>query len=907
MANTHSLTRIRSAGLAIAAGLLATGAGYRTGFAADVIWTPGTFPANGGGTWSVAGNWLSGSPPGVGDVADFGQLDITADSIITLDAPQSVSGLVFGDAGGAGTANNWTVSGANTLTLTGSAPSITVVNDTATITANLGGSAGITKLGSGTLLLNLGGVEAFTGGLTIASGVVDVKDQVATLQSSNALAFSGSGTFSLDNNSNTAHSQSLGTLSFAAGEGVIEIGNTTASQTGANTLSFASLAPIAAGAVGDFTLGIGSGLSFATDKISFVTPPLVTNQFLSPALFAGGNSYAVYDASGYIRPLTYGTDANSLAISLTANKATLAAAAGVSVTGKDIDLTGTKSITAQTSETLNSLLIGGTNSVTLASGATLTITSGGLLKAGGNAATISGGSGLTSGASELVIRTDASGDKLTISSVLNISGGLVKAGAGTLVLSNTSNAISGGTTIDAGVLSVASLASLGTLGGSHLLTFGGGTLQYGAGLTADISPFLNAFPSGTLAGIDTNGNNLTFASPLIGPGGLNKIGSATLTLTATNTYSGGTTITGGVVSFASPSAVPVTGKVVIGAGGARAVSGAYSTIAGWLGGGQVATYSSGALPGASITYTGSITPGAAGYFVGGGGGTIAFPSSAFSGANSLTVGNGGGGTVILGAANSFSGNLTVSTGTLLAQAAGALGAGGGALTLGAGATLDLGGNNLYVSSLSASTGTLITDSSSAPGTTSITANVASGTSTFTGGIKNGANGRVLSLVKAGAGTLVLNGPNANTFTGGLTIAGGLVDDRTNNANVLPASGERVAFAGNGTFSASNNSATAVSPVLGPVTLLAGDAAIQSNDYANNTTSSQTFTIPSLPARSAGATLNFTLAGTGVTGGTSTGKYQVVLTASPATGQALDGGIYYGGGNFAAYDPANYSN
>jgi fibronectin-binding autotransporter adhesin len=922
-----SSPRLRRAAVATA-GLWIITSSLPSASAADVVWSPAGFAGSGNGTWSAAGNWQNNVLPGTTDVADFGQLDIAADSTVTLDAPQSVNGLVFGDAGGAGTASNWSITGGNVLTLAGPAPSINVVNDTATISSKLGGTAGLTKLGAGTLLLNFSGAEAFTGGLTIAAGVVDVKDQIAALQSGNTLTFAGSGTFALDNNSNAAHSQLLGTLSFSAGEGVIQVGNSTAAQTGTNSLAFASLAPVAAGAVGNFTLGVGTGLSFATDRITFVTPPTVTNGFLSPALFAGGSGYAVYDSTGYVRPLNYGIDANSLAISLTANKATLAAAAGVSVTGKDVGLTGTKAITAQPSETLNSLVVGGTNSITLASGATLTITSGGLLKAGGNAATISGGTALTSGGNELVIRTDASGDKLSISTAVSTSGGLVKAGAGTLVLSNLSNTIGGGIAIDAGTLNITSLSSLGNLGGSKLITFGGGTLQYGTGLTADVSPFLNAFPAGTLAGIDTNGNSVTFTSALAGTGGLSKLGSGTLTLNATNTYAGGTTIAGGTLVFPTVSAVPAAGRIVIGSGGALSVSGAYSTLAGWLGSGQIASSSNGALAlvssssenfdgttynglsvgamtGSSITYTGSITPGAGGYFVGGGGGTITIPNPTFSGVNNFTAGNGGGGTVILAAANSFTGNLTVSAGTLQAGAAGALGPGGGGLTLGAGAALDLGGNNLNVSSFNASAGAVITDSSSVAGVSIVTANVASGTSTFTGGIKNGAGGRVLALAKSGGGTIVLNGPNANTFTGGLTIAGGLVDDRTNNANVLPASGEPLVFAGNGTFSASNNSANAVSPVLGAVTLLAGDATIQSNDFANNTTSSQTLAVPSLPARSAGATLNFTLAGTGVTGGTPSGKYQVVLTTAPATGQSLDGGIYYDGGSFAAYDASGY--
>ncbi|MGI9177835.1 MAG: autotransporter-associated beta strand repeat-containing protein, partial [Pirellulales bacterium] len=65
------------------------------------------------------------------------------------------------------------------------------------------------------------------------------------------------------------------------------------------------------------------------------------------------------------------------------------------------------------------------------------------------------------------------------------------------------------------------------------------------------------------ATIDTNGKTITVAQPLLADagspgGGLIKTGSGTLTLTGTNTYSGGTTIKGGALSVAGDSRLGAT-------------------------------------------------------------------------------------------------------------------------------------------------------------------------------------------------------------------------------------------------------------------------------------------------------------------------------------------------------------
>jgi autotransporter-associated beta strand protein len=195
-------------------------------------------------------------------------------------------------------------------------------------------------------------------------------------------------------------------------------------------------------------------------------------------------------------------------------------------------------------------------------------------------------------------------------------------------------------------------------------------------------------------------------------------------------------------------------------------------------------------------------------------------------------------------------------GTLRLGHAQALGSSTGPVTINAG-TLDLRGFDQRLTDLSGGGGS-ITDNLAGAGTTTVAANILSGSTTYGGSINNGTGGRILKLVKSGPGALILTKANGHNYGGGTVLEDGRLEIRTNNAQVLPA-GSNVTVTGNSTFAAVNNGALTVTDAgltLGSLTLAAGDATIESNQLNASTTNRLTFA--GAPIRAAGATGNFSL-------------------------------------------------
>jgi autotransporter-associated beta strand protein len=339
---------------------------------------------------------------------------------------------------------------------------------------------------------------------------------------------------------------------------------------------------------------------------------------------------------------------------------------------------------------INSTTALGTGTLTLSGGATNDNTSAGAITlANNNALTLSGGSLTFLGTHDLNIGTGTvtiSGATRTVTvnaGTLTFGGGvtdaggarqLTKAGPGALVLNAAAGTWTGGSSVDAGTLIVGNNTALGTgnislnggtltptngtislanpalltasstIGGANNLTFSDGFTNSGGSRTLTVNNTGtttisgNAYlsddntTSGRIVTIGGTGNT-TISAVIANNSAANtlaahlvKTGAGILTLSAANTYTGGTTISGGALQ--------------IGAGG-----------------------TSGSVSSVGITNNGALAFNRTDTF------TV---SSLITGTGSLT--NAGSGILILTGANTMNGPTTISAGTIQIGAGGAAGA-----------------------------------------------------------------------------------------------------------------------------------------------------------------------------------------------------------------------------------------
>lgn len=347
--------------------------------------------------------------------------------------------------------------------------------------------------------------------------------------------------------------------------------------------------------------------------------------------------------------------------------------------------------------------------------------------------------------------------------------GLTKAGSSKLTLSGV-NTYSGPTTVSAGSLQAITTAALPGFDATGKISVNnGGTLVVNYGgqndwTSADVDTLRNnaTFAAGSMLGFDTTNaaSGASYASDVSGGLALNKLGPNALTLSGTNSHTGGTMLTAGQLNINNAQALG-TGTFII-SGVSTIDNTTSSSIAlstnnpqTWnanfiFAGSQDLNLGNGPV---TLGYNRTVTISSSTLTVGG----------AISGAYSLT--KAGSGTLALGGANTYSGTTSLGAGTLFLQNQYALQ--NSVLSASAGTLVfDAAVNNhaFNFGGLSGSINLDLRDTSANPVALTV-AN--SGSNSFSGVI--GGSG---SLTKTGNGTLYLTG--ANTFSGKTTVNAGMV-------------------------------------------------------------------------------------------------------------------------------------
>ncbi|EKE2794292.1 autotransporter-associated beta strand repeat-containing protein [Salmonella enterica subsp. enterica serovar Tees] len=410
---------------------------------------------------------------------------------------------------------------------------------------------------------------------------------------------------------------------------------------------------------------------------------------------------------------------------------------------------------------------------------------------------------------------------------------LTKTGAGTLIL-NAENTYTGGTTISDGTLVANNVEALGTgnvtdnatlelntggdfdnaisgsgqvvKSGDETLTLSGAN-SYTGGTTISggtlVATNVEALGSGDVtdnATLELNTGG-TFDNVISGSGQVVKSGDKTLTLSGSNIYTGGTLISGGTLIATNvdalgtgdvtdnatlelntggdfDNAISGSGQVVKSGDKTLTLSGANSYTGGTtISGGTLVATNVEALGSGDVTDNAVLELNTGGTF-----------DNVISGSGQVV--KSGDEMLTLSGANSYTGGTTISGGTLVATNVEALGSGdvtdNATLELNTGGTFDnvisgsgqvvksgddaltLSGNNSYTGGTTISGGTLVVSNVEALGSGDVTDNAT--LELNTGGDFDNAISGSGQVVKSGDKTLTLSG--ANSYTGGTTISGG---------------------------------------------------------------------------------------------------------------------------------------
>ncbi|WP_428030142.1 autotransporter domain-containing protein [Ancylobacter sp.] len=534
----------------------------------------GALAKSGAGTviLTSASTFAAGTTISGGTLALSGSGALATTGAVTLDGATGVFDLSA--AGGAriigdlsGIAGSSVVLGENTLTVGGSGET--------TFAGSFEGDGELIKSGTGVMTLT--GTNAHTGLTTVSSGTLLVGSGgsgslAGAVQVEAAGTLGGSGTIG-------GAATVFGTLSAGNSPGTLAFQDDLTLDSG-STSSFQLNTPGINGGTGndlvqvDGTLTLAGTLDASVGAAGFYT-------LFTYGTLASGSSFSTTDVTGTggfeveTSIVAYGTGTNGAVTLLAAGEGqTVQFWDGTQLTGDGTvqggtgtwNAAGTNWTGAPGSADANGPWIGSVG-VFMGTAGTVTVddtqvldtlqfkTDGYVLTGGTLALAPASGSFGT-------FSTD-SGVTATIESLIADGpspAGLTKSGAGTLVLT-ASNSYSGGTKIDAGTLSVSSNANLGATAGG--LAIGDATLA----TTGSFGTARAVSLTGAATFDVASGTTLGLTGTVAGSGSLGKTGTGTLILSGSNSYEGGTKISGGIVSVSADANLGAAmGEIVFGGG-----------------------------------------------------------------------------------------------------------------------------------------------------------------------------------------------------------------------------------------------------------------------------------------------------------------------------------------------------
>jgi fibronectin-binding autotransporter adhesin len=681
--------------------------------------------------------------------------------------------------------------------------------------------------------------------------------------SANSVSGFSAGNFTMDfSNFGIGTGNRTGTWAFSnPSGGIIRLSYTAASD------------PVWAGGTGSWDTGFTPAVTEGANIAFSGAGGTATNNISTGILTTVGDIEFRTGAGAYTLAADAGAAGASGGTALTINGSITNNSTNTQTLNTDLAFAATRTMNANTGNISIGGVISGSGGLTKNGSNKLTLTGGNTYSGATtiNTGTLEIGSGSTSGslsASSSIINNASlvfnRSNDFTVSNTISGTGDLTKSGAGTLTLSGASSSYSGTTAISAGTIQLGHANGLGT-GGN--ITFSGGGLKYGTGITTDLSARIKN--SGSAILVDTNGETVTWGTSLgsTNSGGLTKNGTGTLTINSTSAYTGATAINGGklVINNTAGTTAWTPGAIAINNAATLEFSGSLTILENAddtitfdsSGGGAILLTNNVAWRNAVITTTGGLmnTITGAGVFNGQNAAnsrmvfyTVADGSDAVDLQVSVTHSNvginksGSGTLALLNATNNMDLGITINAGTLEIGATGRLQGGSytqnitnngalvysgtsaqtlsgiisgtGALTQNAASTLTLSGSNTYTGTTTITAGTLQISSTGLLGGGNYSGNIANSGAL----IYSGTNDQTLSGVISGSGALTQNAAsaltlsNTNSYSGATTI----------NAGTLQI--------GNGLSAGSLNAASAIT-VNGTLSFNRSDAITQGTHFS----------------------------------------------------------------------------